>query len=161
MSFQHTLFAPGYSVSMITIRRIAPVPNLAIAGTKRKRNQPLTALELVQGSKLGFDTHADISCLGRHARVMSVVDGSLCTVHAFNDSYSPLEGIQTVNGAFAVDSPEGELYILHVSNALDFTSTMDNSLLCTNQARYQGVLVDKRNVNGKSYLNRIMCYCIY
>ena len=42
-------------------------------------------------ARLVIDSHADISCAGRHARIMEVVEGEVCTVHAFNDSMKPIK----------------------------------------------------------------------
>ena len=47
-----------------------------------------------------------------------------------------------VNAAFAVDTELGPTYILKVNQALDFTGSMTNSLLCTNQVRANGLIVD-------------------
>lgn len=49
--------------------------------------------------------------------------------------------IQTVHGAFAYDTQDGSTYILHLNNALDFTSSMQHSILCTNQARMNNVQI--------------------
>jgi len=42
----------------------------------------------------------------------------------------------------AYDTLDGQTYILDINQALDFTSTMENSLLCTNQARAHGVIIE-------------------
>ena len=97
---------PVHNISIVTIQRNIPVQNI-ISSTRKRKYAPLTQSELSQGSRMGLDTHADISCLGRHARITSVIDGSECTVHAFNDSYSPMHGVKTANGAIAVDSSDG------------------------------------------------------
>ena len=60
----------------------------------------------------------------------------------FNDTYKPITNVRTVNAAFAVDLPDGTTYILHVNQALDFTDSMEHSILCTNQARYHGLVID-------------------
>ena len=100
---------PVHNISIVTIQRNIPVQNI-ISSTRKRKYAPLTQSELSQGCRMGLDTHADISCLGRHARITSVIDGLECTVHAFNDSFSPLLGVKTVNGAIAVDSLDGQLY---------------------------------------------------
>ena len=55
-------------------------------------------------ARLGIDSHADISCAGRHARIMEVIEGEACTVHVFNDSMAPIKNVQTINVAYAVDT---------------------------------------------------------
>ena len=102
----------------------------------------LSESEMLDGCRLGLDSHADVTCVGRHARILSVVEGHFSSVYPFNDSYEPLTDIRTVNVAFSTQSSEGETVILHLNNVLDFTHNMEHSLLCTNQARSNGVIVD-------------------
>ena len=109
---------------------------------KSSRKTELSESELLEGCRLGIDSHADVTCVGRHARILSVVDGLVSTVHPFNDSYEPMRQIKTVNAAFATQTSEGETVILILNNSLDFTHNMEHSLLCTNQARSNGVVVD-------------------
>lgn len=82
-----------------------------------------------------MDSHADMSCIGRHARVLEVIDGQTCSVRPFNDSYKAMENGQTVNAAFAAETTDGETVILRINQALDFRHTMEHSILCTNQAK--------------------------
>ena len=53
-----------------------------------------------------------------------------------------MTNIRTVDASFAVDTSEGQTYILNMNQSLDFTSTMTHSLMCTNQARINNVIVD-------------------
>ena len=133
---------PVNNISVVSIQRNLPSMMINSTSKRKRKLSPLTNMELSEGCRLGLDTHADISCLGRHARILSIVEGTECTVHAFNDSYAPMHGVKTVNGAIAVDTDDGNIYILHINNALDFTSSMEHSLLCTNQARYQGIIIN-------------------
>ena len=96
----------------------------------------------MNGCQLGLNTHADVSCVGRHARVLEIIEGQTCTVFPFNDSYSPMKEVQIVNAAFAVDSLDGTVYILKLNQCLDFRKTMHHSLLCTNQARANGTIIN-------------------
>ena len=89
-----------------------------------------------------MDTLADISCAGKHAKITRVIHGRLSNVQPFNDSYNPMKDIQTVDAAFAWDSNEGETYIIHLNQALDFTKSMEHSILCPNQARCNNVIID-------------------
>ena len=43
--------------------------------TKMNQDNSLSAQEKQEGCKLGMDSHADISCIGRHARVLKVLEG--------------------------------------------------------------------------------------
>lgn len=104
--------------------------------------QNLSHEERIQGCRLGLDSHADISCVGKHARILEVVEGQSCTVRPFNDSYKPIQNVQTVNAAFAVQDIHGHSYILVVNQALNFANTMEHSILCTNQVRHNEIIVD-------------------
>ena len=107
-------------------------PTHHIAKSKKHKAHPLTEDELLQGCRLGLDSHADVHCIGRHARIIDIFEGRICNVQPFNDSYEPMKGIKTTNAAFAYDTDQGETYILEVNQALDFSDTMKHSLLCTN-----------------------------
>ena len=64
----------------------------------------LTNDERKDGRRLGSDSHADISVAGRHARVLSYVDGHVCTVHPFHDRYQPKKNVKVANVAYAYDA---------------------------------------------------------
>lgn len=89
-----------------------------------------------------MNSHADVSCIGKHARILELIQGQTCNVSPFNDSYKPITNVKTVNVAFAIDLPDGGTYILHINNALDFSDSMEHSILCTNQTRHKGLIVD-------------------
>ena len=78
----------------------------SISGSKSK-SMKLTEEEKMNGCRLGLDTHADVSCIGKHGRIIEILDGQYCTVYPFNDSYSPMERVRSVNAAFAVDTRDG------------------------------------------------------
>ena len=107
-----------------------------------KRTYSLTEDQLQEGCRLGADSHADISVAGKHARVLSTVDGHVCTVHPFHDGYSPKKNVKLVNVAYAYDAHDGHTYILILNQCLDFTDDMEHSLFCTNQFRSHGIIVD-------------------
>ena len=115
-----------------------------MANRKKKKASPrtLTDEEMRKGCRLGVDSHADVSCVGRHACILEVFHGSLCQVQPFHDGYDAMMNIQTVNAAFAHDMEDGRAIIINVNQALDFTEGMEHSLLCPNQARMNGVIVD-------------------
>ena len=100
-------------------------------------------------SRLGCDSHADISCAGSDALVLEFIEGRTCTVHPFNETYRPKEKVQLCNVAFAFDTAEGETYILKLNQCLDFRDEMHNSLVSTNQVRSHGIIVeDTPNLNN-------------
>ncbi len=120
----------------------ALLPNLLITSQHHKKKTKLTNQQLSDGCRLGTDSHADVSCLGKHARITEVFQGRSCNVQPFHDSYSPMKNVNTINASFAHDTNDGKTYIIEVNQALDFTDSMEHSLLCTNQARIHGVIVD-------------------
>ena len=92
--------------------------------------------------RLGSDSHADISCAGKHARILEYIHGQTCTVHPFHDSYEPKKDINICNAAFAYDDTSGETIILKMNQCLDFSESMEHSLFCSNQVRSNGIIVD-------------------
>jgi hypothetical protein len=110
--------------------------------TRKRKRQKLSAQEMETGCRLGMDSHADVNCVGRHAHISEVFLGRTCNVQPFNDSYAPMKDICTVNACVAHDTKDGRTFILEINQALDFTDTMEHSLLCTNQCRAHGVIID-------------------
>ena len=108
----------------------------------RKKFLPLSPLELKNGCRLGTDSHAEVTCYGRHARITRIHEGMISNVAPFHDSYAPLQNVQFADACFAYDGEDGKVYILHHRYGLDFTSTMEDSLLCTNQSRAHGLIVN-------------------
>ena len=96
----------------------------------------------IQYSMLGLDSHADISCAGRDAHILAQIEGRTCSVHPFNESYQAMTGVNIVNVAYKYENCDGEQYVLEVNQSLNFTDTMTHSILCTNQVRHQGVIVN-------------------
>ena len=94
------------------------------------------------GCKLGIDTHADSSCAGRHVRILEYISGKKFTVKPFLDTYSPQQDVSLINGVVAVDTDDGNGYILELNNFLDFTDNMNDSILVPMQARHNGIIID-------------------
>ena len=53
-----------------------------------------------------------------------------------------MKNIRIVVTTYTVDTSEVRTYILNINQSLDFTFTMVHSLVCTNQARMNNVIVD-------------------
>ena len=127
------------------IQRNLYISNFSIISHLRSRfvsSQRLSDDDKVSGCRLGIDSHADISCAGRHALVLETFHGRQCNVHPFHDSYSPITKVNTVNAALAHDTEDGKIYVLNLNQSLDFTSSMQHSILCTNQARIHDVKIN-------------------
>ena len=113
-----------------------------VSANKKNRALSLTQQQIEEGCRLGIDSHADMTCIGAHAKILEVYEGQLCNVQPFNESYDSMKNIRTVNAAFSYDSNDGKTYIIEVNQCLDFSHNMEHSLLCPNQARVNGVVIE-------------------
>ena len=122
------------------IDKISKFPNYTkvISGFKNS----LTECEQKTGSRLGIDTHADSSCAGRHVRPLEYIHGKKFSVTPFHNSYEPKKNVGMINGVVAVDIEDGTGFILELNNFLDFTQSMEDSILVPMQARQNGVIID-------------------
>ena len=85
-----------------------------LASTKIARNGQSPELmqeELVNGSRLGFDSYDDTCCAGRHAKVESYVKGKMVTANGFANTMSSLKNIPIAKMLYAYDSPDGEVFV--------------------------------------------------
>ena len=103
----------------------------------REEKKPYTNI-----ARAELDSHADTCCMGKAFKI-NYHTNQVCDVAPFNDSYEAMAGIQVTQGLTAYDKEETrETYIGVVSQGLDFTDTMEHSLLCPNQMRANGMTVD-------------------
>ena len=132
----------SYKISSQTFNKPTIINILMSLQHKSQLITYLSKDKMLHGCKLGMDSHADISCVGKHGCVLEVIKGQTSIVRPFNDKYKPLLHVQTVNAAFAVDAINGDTYILHVNQCLNFKSSIENSILCTNQAQFHSTIVN-------------------
>ncbi|MGH3624303.1 MAG: hypothetical protein ACRDQ5_21370 [Sciscionella sp.] len=89
-----------------------------------------------------MDSHADTCCAGSTTRVIEYT-GKSCDVQPFADHYEAMTDVPIVKAGTAYDDPNtGITYILVISQALYFGLKLTHSLLCPNQMRANGVIVD-------------------
>ena len=117
------------------------------AGTEilKRKIGNLRTTEFVDGeyTRLGTDSHADISCIGSSGYIIRVHSGKTCNVMPFNDGcYEPLKNVQIVDAVFKVQLDTGEQVLIVVNQGLNFKDSMRHSILCTNQARHHGTIVN-------------------
>ena len=93
-------------------------------------------------STLELIPHADSSCAGRHVRILEYINGKKYSVNPSYSSYEHKSNIGMINGIVAIDKDNRDEYILELNNFLDFTSTMEGSILVPKQARQNEVVVD-------------------
>lgn len=103
---------------------------------------PLSNEVLYQGCRIGADTHADTTCVGKHAYIISQVMGKSIEAVPFSPSLGTVKDLAIVNAAIAYDNKTtGETTILIIHNAI-FVPDMENILLCPDQARENDVTVN-------------------
>jgi hypothetical protein len=130
-------------VKAFMVERVLHSILLGATKSKKEHNKKkLSPSELANGSRLGTDSHAEATCYGRHARVTHVHEGIYNNVRPFHDGYEAMKRVKTVDACFAHDGDDGVTYILHHHYSLDFTDSMEDSILCSNQTRANDVLVD-------------------
>lgn len=101
-------------------------------------------MELENGCKLGLDSWADTSCVGRHAHIDSYVDGKSVTATGFASNLPAINNIPIVNCSFAYDDERGRTFLLQINNAIYLGNNMDHSLLCPNQCESNDIRIDLR-----------------
>ena len=92
-------------------------------------------------STLELDSHADTSCAGKTCRILEYTNKT-CSVRSFSNQYEELQEVPIVKAATAYDAPDGEVYILILNQALYLGDHMTHSLLCPNQARANGIIIN-------------------
>ena len=81
---------------------------------------------------------------------MKVIEGRLCDVYPSNEShYSSINNIQLINGMFTTYTTLGEIIVVELNNALDFTDILEYGWLCTNQTRENGVDINEIIIKNK------------
>ncbi len=89
-----------------------------------------------------LDSHADTSVAGANFTVIEFTD-LVCNVSPFAKSYECKKNIPIVKAVTAYDDEKtGITYILVLGQALYFGDEVETSLLCPNQMRSSGVIVD-------------------
>ena len=62
-------------------------PSMSVSANTKNKALPLTQQQIEEGCRLGIDSHADMTCVGAHAKILEIYEGQLCNVQPFNDSY--------------------------------------------------------------------------
>ena len=95
-----------------------------------------------QGCRLGIDSHADTSCVNRHAHIESIVEGITVDAIPFDRSLGKASNLPIVHAIYAIDNPlTFQTHLIRICNAI-YIPTMDQALLCPNQARQHGTILD-------------------
>jgi len=90
-----------------------------------------------------LDSHADTCVAGANSVVLEATHQTV-NVSAFSDVHQTMDNIPIVTAAMAYDDPTtGITYILIMGQALYMGDKMKNTLLCPNQLRSNGIIVDE------------------
>jgi len=89
-----------------------------------------------------LDSHTDTCVAGSNTVPVYFTDHSV-SVSPFIGEYAPLENVPIATVATAWDDPScGRTILLIINEALYFGNRMEHSLLCPNQLRCNGVIVN-------------------
>ena len=102
----------------------------------------LSKQELQYGTRLGFDTWADMSCAGKHAFDESFIEGRVVSAGGFLPSLGKLDNIPIANVLYACDLADGTVILIENCHAIYLGASMNDSLVNPIQAEDSGVRVD-------------------
>ena len=83
-----------------------------------------------------------MNCASKHARIYAIEEVIASTIHPFNDAMAPSAKIKMIHVQYAHNTPYGCIFILQVSHCIDLTKLMEHYILCTNQAREHGKIIN-------------------
>ena len=69
-------------------------------------NPILNSDDLIVGTRMGMDSHADTRCVSKHAYVESIVEGFTVDTIPFDKSIGKMSDLPIVNTIYAFDDPE-------------------------------------------------------
>ena len=91
---------------------------------------------------MGMDSHADTTCVNKHAYIESIVEGLTVDAIPFDSSIGKMSNLPIANAIYAHDDIDSmQTTLLRFNNAI-YIRDMRNALLCPNQARENGVIVN-------------------
>lgn len=88
--------------------------------------------------RMDIDNHADTIVAGMNCCVVYNTN-MLCTVVPYHGEYAPIENVPIVTSATAIDTEHHGTIILEFGQSLDFTGSMDKTLVNPNQLRSYGI----------------------
>ncbi len=105
-------------------------------------NPDISYDERQQGCRLGIDSHADTSCVNKHAYIEHV-EGMTVDAIPFDDSIGETEGLSIVHAIYAIDDDPTTFttYLIQICNTI-YIPCMKQGLLCPNQAQEYGTIID-------------------
>ena len=106
------------------------------------RKLSATVTNNVTHAKCELDSHADTCVAGPNCIILEYTD-QLVNVSAFTDIHETFNDVPIVTAATAYDDPaDGTTYILILNQAIYMGDKISNTLLCPNQMRFYGIIMD-------------------
>jgi hypothetical protein len=86
---------------------------------------------------------ADTGCVGKHARVLEFLIGKTVTAYGYGSHLPSTPDLPIANVMYAYDHDDGSTsLLLHFNQQIYMGDKMENSLLCPNQCRLHGILIN-------------------
>ena len=127
---------------MCTFHTMRQISKFEMTADDKSFNPPLTKDEKLLGTRLGVDSHADTSCVNKHAYIETVVEGITVDAIPFDSQLGKMSNLPIVHAIYAYDDTfTSRTTLIRINNAI-FIRDMENALLCPNQAREFGTIVD-------------------
>lgn len=116
------------------------VSKFELTADDKSFNPPLSQDEALSGTKLGVDSHADTSCVNKHAYIETVVEGMTVDAIPFDSQLGKMSNLPIVHAIYAYDDVfTSRTTLIRINNAI-YIRDMENALLCPNQAREYGTI---------------------
>ena len=94
------------------------------------------------GTRMGMDSHADTTCINKHAYIESIIEGLTVDAIPFDALIGKMSNLPIVNTIYAYDDPDSMHTILLRFNNSIYIKEMENALLYPNQARENGIIIN-------------------
>ena len=132
-----------FDVHSFHTRRVNAVDRTSYLGSLESTiNQPLSDIQMRTGCRLGTDSHSDTCCSNEHAFVEHIVEGVTVDAIPFDERLGKATNLSIVHAIYAVDDPVTfNTYLIRLCNSIHIPH-MKNALLCPNQARAFGTIVE-------------------
>lgn len=113
-----------------------------VASIEASVHQQLSDLKMCTGCRLGMGSHADTCCSNEHAYVEQNIEGITVDAIPFDDSLGKATNLYIIHAIYTVDDPiTFQTYLIRICNSI-YIPHMKTALLCPNQARAFGTIVD-------------------
>ncbi len=131
----------GLHMSRRRLNRITSSPRFTQTITDMRMLFSAATNRIIHGT-CELDSHADTSVAGPNTVVLEYTDQT-ANVSAFSDHHDVMRNIPIGTAATAYDNPHnGSTIILILHQALLMNDKVENTLICPNQLRANGIIVD-------------------